>query len=199
MNGRCDLTTINLACKAGHDFECWFRSLKDFEKQLKAQLVVCPWCGASEITRRPSVPHVIRSSRERKRSPALAAIADAAAELQRLHTFVQNNCEDVGDRFAEEARRRHEDRLDEETYASAQGGADEGAATDESLPVENTTKENANSLSTTHSASAAPAGKTRRAKTTKGIYGKASQKEIRSLHEDGIAVSALPPLPSSYN
>lgn len=190
-----DLATINLTCSSGHDFEAWFRSPSDFEKQREALLVSCPWCGDDVIERRLSVPNVISASR-RKTSRTLAALevarkackdaelksncdkdncnsdlqnhdsfSDAsssmvafAKELRNLHAFVEENCDDVGDRFAEEARRRHEEKFLAEL-------------------------ENCNGKQT----------------NSRGIRGKASIDEVRSLHEEGIEIAALPPLPSSYN
>ena len=213
------MATINLACSGGHDFEVWFRSSADFEKQREARLVSCPWCGSNEIERRLSVPNVISGSRRKdaRRLASLEAMANAgnggnggesnnkantagdnrnsdsphrdglpneflgallnapasmlavAQELRRLHAFVDENCDDVGYKFAEEARRRHEENF--------------LAAREDCNSKETSNKETSNR---------APRG-------IRGIRGKASIDELRSLHEEGIAVTAIPPLPSSYN
>lgn len=97
---------FDLNCDAGHVFEGWFGSQDDFDAQLLARDVACPLCGSLTVHRRPSAPRLNLGAAE-----PLAAAVPAEAQLQsafvRAALQIVANTEDVGDRFAEEARRIH--------------------------------------------------------------------------------------------
>jgi hypothetical protein len=110
------MKVLNLRCTNGHGFEGWFASEDDFLQQNGRGLVECPLCADRVITRLPSAPRLnLSGAREPQATPAPAA-ADARAEKvlgelqQRWMQAVQHalqHTEDVGERFAEEARRIH--------------------------------------------------------------------------------------------
>ncbi len=113
-----------LRCAIGHGFEGWFRDSAAFEQQARGGLLRCPSCGSAEVDRGLMAP-AVRAGRHRiapgdddatatrpsagQTAPAPAAqIPDALrAELQRLRAAVERDCEDMGDRFAQEAIRMH--------------------------------------------------------------------------------------------
>ena len=124
---------FDLACNAGHRFEGWFRSADDFTQQLERSLVTCPHCASADVRRLPSVINLAKTgasveaaaeARSAAQPAAKAAPATAsghtpaaakplpdptavAARLQEmLHTALAQ-CEDVGNQFADEARRIH--------------------------------------------------------------------------------------------
>ena len=110
------MKVLDLRCANGHGFEGWFASEEDFLSQNGRGLVECPLCADRVVTRLPSAPRLNLSG---AREPAPAA-ADAAApapappqaaDLQALWLqtvrHLMANTEDVGERFAEEARRIH--------------------------------------------------------------------------------------------
>ena len=43
------MIVFNLSCSHGHDFDGWFRSAEDFERQSQSVLVECPLCGDTHI------------------------------------------------------------------------------------------------------------------------------------------------------
>ncbi len=107
------MKVLNLRCANGHGFEGWFASDDDFMSQNGRGLVECPLCADQVITRMPSAPR-LNLSGAKEPAPAAGPVAAAppqAADLQAawLSTVRQlmANTEDVGDRFAEEARRIH--------------------------------------------------------------------------------------------
>jgi hypothetical protein len=93
-----------LTCAAGHAFESWFRDSDAFEKQAKARLVACPDCGSLEVAKQIMAPAVALKD---------DAAAKARAALKALREHVKDNAEDVGEAFAEEARRIHYGEADE--------------------------------------------------------------------------------------
>jgi len=90
----------SLRCSADHEFEAWFRDGRTFDRQAKAAEIACPECGDTEIVKAPMAPSV-----GRKRSEPSAA--DVRRLLQQVRKHVETNCEHVGERFAEEARKIH--------------------------------------------------------------------------------------------
>jgi hypothetical protein len=104
------MKVLDLQCPHGHRFEGWFASADDFEAQAAKHLVECPICGAKEVSRLPSAPRLNLSGASAAQ-PAAAANGSAAQEWQaramRALREVLEKTENVGDRFAEEARRIH--------------------------------------------------------------------------------------------
>lgn len=112
------MKVLDLRCDNSHGFEGWFGSENDFTSQLERGLVECPLCGSKAVNRLPSAPRLNLSS---AREPAAQAAEQASAprqaptpEAQQLQALwmkavrhVMANTEDVGERFADEARRIH--------------------------------------------------------------------------------------------
>jgi hypothetical protein len=92
-----------LRCSGGHGFEGWFRDSDTFEKQAVAGEIGCPVCQDTNVDRAPMAPRVAKQPSE-KPVPSPAAVREALRNLRRA---VESNCEHVGDRFAEEARKIH--------------------------------------------------------------------------------------------
>jgi len=118
------MKVLNLLCDGGHAFEGWFASNEAFDAQLAQQLVACPMCGSTGITKGLSAPRLNLGAGQ----PAAAApsnVARAPAELEarwmRAVREVLANTEDVGARFADEARKIH--------YGEAQERGIRGQAT----------------------------------------------------------------------
>lgn len=109
------MKVFNLACGADHRFEGWFGSQEDFEAQQARGLIACPLCGDPAVKKMPSAPHLNVSHLHREPAapptPAKEAPGDAVTLMQgkllALVREVVKNTEDVGERFAEEARRIH--------------------------------------------------------------------------------------------
>jgi hypothetical protein len=113
------MKVLDLRCANGHGFEGWFGSEDDYLDQNGRGLLECPLCADKAITRLPSAPRLNLSGAAAS-APASAATAPAAAapkglpgpaELQAVWLqavrHVLATTEDVGTRFAEEARRIH--------------------------------------------------------------------------------------------
>ena len=94
---------FTLRCAAGHEFEGWFRDGDGFEAQQKAGEITCPQCGDSQVEKALMAPNITRS---RGKAPALSP-AQLRAALVELRRQVETNCDYVGERFAEEARKIH--------------------------------------------------------------------------------------------
>ena len=99
------MKVYNFSCQHDHHFEGWFSSEGDFAAQLEKKLVSCPICDSQEVRRLPSAPRLnLSGAQHPTENDALQAIQKQWMEFARK---VVENTEDVGDRFAEEARRMH--------------------------------------------------------------------------------------------
>lgn len=113
------MVIYNLICKKKHAFEGWFPSFEDFQKQAEKKLISCPECGTTKVEKMPHAcaVHVKKeqppppppAKKLPKKTPAEAQLSPAEFKemLIRVHHYVRENFEDVGPRFAEEARQIH--------------------------------------------------------------------------------------------
>jgi hypothetical protein len=108
------MKVLNLQCSHKHGFEGWFGSEDDFQGQLERGLVECPMCGDTAVAKLPSAPRLNLGAAEPQQSGKDAkadvmTTADPAMQAKWLQMVrhVMANTEDVGERFAEEARRIH--------------------------------------------------------------------------------------------
>jgi hypothetical protein len=120
-----------LSCQEGHGFESWFRDSAAFDTQRQKGIVTCPVCGTSAVDRAIMAPQVARRDRgpaaEDAHASAPAPMALAApqdrelrAKLKALREALTKDSADVGERFADEARRMH---LGESEHRSIHGKA----------------------------------------------------------------------------
>jgi hypothetical protein len=123
------MKVIDLRCQSGHRFEGWFAGDDDFLDQNGRGLIECPLCADKVIVRLPSAPRLNLSGAQAPVAAATpSALADEGATMQarwmQVVRQVIANTEDVGERFADEARRIH--------YGEAEERAIRGqASTDE--------------------------------------------------------------------
>ena len=103
------MKVIDLRCQSGHGFEGWFASEDDFLDQNGRQLIGCPLCADTLIVRLPSAPRLnLSGAREVAiAAPTPALPVDPQAQWIKAVRHVLANTEDVGTRFATEARRIH--------------------------------------------------------------------------------------------
>jgi hypothetical protein len=94
---------FTLRCAHGHEFEGWFRDGDGFEAQRKAGEIACPECSNTSVEKAVMAP---RLGRTRETPPAISP-AQFRTALIEMRRQIETNCDYVGSRFAEEARRIH--------------------------------------------------------------------------------------------
>jgi len=133
------MLVLNLACSAAHPFEGWFGSAADFESQLQRGLITCPACGDAQIERRPNAPRLnVAHARGETAPPADSVATDLVGLQQQLQQIVRQviaRTEDVGERFAEEARRIHYGETAERGIRGRTSPAEAEALADEGIAV----------------------------------------------------------------
>jgi hypothetical protein len=126
------MISFNLICDHRHGFEGWFNSSADYDDQQARGLVTCPYCDSANITKGLMTPNVAAKSNTKPeksgqnltttaRSPApmpqdmtaqitpemAKAAAEAMAAMRQWQKTIEKECDNVGDAFAEEARKIH--------------------------------------------------------------------------------------------
>lgn len=109
------MIVLNLCCEHEHLFEGWFASADAFESQRERGQISCPTCASVKIARRPSAPYVNTGSAPpasppvaSRNSPSTAPLDPGVVAIMRATLRrAGRESEDVGERFAEEARRIH--------------------------------------------------------------------------------------------
>ena len=152
------LKVFDLECGNRHLFEGWFSSHEDYDSQQARGLISCPLCQNDKIEKRLSAPrinvgHFEQPRLETNASTDAAAAAEEtsrsvmatnpeaaqlmqmqAAVLQQMREFVRKT-ENVGDRFADEARRIHEGESDERPIRGTATREEREALAEEGIAV----------------------------------------------------------------
>ncbi len=115
-----------LRCEREHGFESWFPDSASYEKQRKRGLIDCPVCGSTKVDKQIMAPNIRVSAEIEVPVPAAPAAPEIRpsswrasraqklrAMIREMHAHVAANTEDVGARFAEEARKIHAGEADD--------------------------------------------------------------------------------------
>ena len=97
------MIVFDLSCGAGHVFESWFGSQADYDGQRARGLVACPICGDAGVDKAPMAPRI--ASGGDAMPPDRKTMIRTLMEMQ---AKMLSGSEDVGPRFAAEARAIHE-------------------------------------------------------------------------------------------
>ena len=108
------MIVFDLKCAKDHVFEAWFPDSEGYERQRKARAIACPMCGATSVAKAPMAPNVAtRKGRDEAPAESQAVVtpdpreATARAYMNVVRQHIRENFDNVGDKFADEARRIH--------------------------------------------------------------------------------------------
>ena len=99
------MVVYDVRCSHDHVFEAWCTDSSAFEAQAKKREIACPVCGDVRVERAPMAPNVSTGKGDAARRKELAA--HAVRMLTNMQAFIEKNADNVGNRFAEEARKIH--------------------------------------------------------------------------------------------
>ena len=137
------MKVLDLQCTHAHSFEGWFASEDDFQDQLARGLLTCPMCGSDDVRKKLSAPRLNLSTAVASTAPMKAA-AQAVANMSpeqmqaawlQMTRHVLANTEDVGERFASEARRMHHGEVEHRNIRGQASAAETEALLDEGIAV----------------------------------------------------------------
>ncbi len=126
---------FDIKCSDGHVFEAWFQNNEAYEKQADNELIECPLCGCTKISKSLMAPninahnnsdnfsdpsptedqpdHRVMVSAHSKPTNEVSS-EDVKRAIEHMHNTmskfrqqVEKSCEYVGTNFAEEARKIH--------------------------------------------------------------------------------------------
>lgn len=145
------MKVLDLQCRLGHVFEGWFGSEDDFQRQKQRGLMQCPLCADDHIEKRLSAPRLLLGTRGEPAggvtepdSVVTSAYdsADAFPDPQVLQSAwlklarkIAANTEDVGQHFADEARRMHRGEVSERAIRGQSTRAEAAQLLEEGISV----------------------------------------------------------------
>ena len=154
-----------LICDQNHEFEGWFQASAAFDAQAESGLLRCPLCDSCQVKRALMTPNLASPKRRKVIEPPLAdsaptpanptpasptspqhsapptkseqvqAFGAALAELRQLQHKITKECRDVGDNFAEEARKIHYGEAEAEGLSGRTTHEERDALEDERIDV----------------------------------------------------------------
>jgi hypothetical protein len=118
------MKVFDLSCDHDHRFEGWFASATAFSDQQERKLIECPVCGSHAVRKVPAAPRFnLSHAQPPENKPRGSGPGDGAAVektervpmnqaqfqamFMKMTRQIIESTEDVGERFAEEARRIH--------------------------------------------------------------------------------------------
>ena len=131
------MISYTLKCEHNHIFDSWFQSAEAFEKLMAADMVTCSTCGTIVVEKAIMAPRV-RPARNAAKPIAriLSAPASPADQaLLEMRKIIEANSEDVGDKFAIEARKIHDGDSPERSIIGKAKPEEAKALIDEGIPV----------------------------------------------------------------
>jgi hypothetical protein len=114
----------SLICDKEHAFEGWFSTGQDFDEQRQRNLVNCPMCNSSNITKTLMAPSIstsktkLQPSKQIKiepvsdespvaNSPVPENFQQLVVKIRELRSDILENSKNVGSKFPDEARKIH--------------------------------------------------------------------------------------------
>lgn len=134
------MVIYDLTCDNDHRFEGWFSGPENYEEQLSRNEIACPVCNSTAVTRLPHTcaVHMKKEAAQApaagRSNPAMPTPEQFREALIRVHHYVRNNFEDVGPRFAEEARRIHDGEVQERPIHGTATPDEQESLDDDQIP-----------------------------------------------------------------
>lgn len=147
------MKVLDLQCQQRHQFEGWFASEDDFQGQMTLGLVECPMCANKTITKMLSAPRLNLSAPRSDAGKAADAenaalvsvpaaanpVATGEVDMQsawlKMVRHVMVNTENVGKKFAEEARKIHYGEAEERNIRGQASREETAALLEEGISV----------------------------------------------------------------
>ena len=88
-------------------FDSWFASSLEYEKLKRKKLISCHICDSLKVEKTLMAPKMLNRGFKEKFTKELKKYKNINKKLKEYQKFIKNNFEDVGDKFAYEARSIH--------------------------------------------------------------------------------------------
>tara|TARA_B100000131_G_C18103573_1_gene606934 strand:+ start:321 stop:743 length:423 start_codon:yes stop_codon:yes gene_type:complete len=101
---------FNLTCECGSSFESWFSSSEEYSSLVKKKLITCIYCNSTNIRKSLMTPNLKSKSNKSEFKNQKNKEKNIKSELLKIRKYIEKNCKNVGDNFAQEARNIHYDK-----------------------------------------------------------------------------------------
>ena len=102
------MIAFDLQCEDGHTFEGWFEDSKAYDEQKKKNLIACPICNSTNVSKILSPVAIKRGVPANTETLPVSKEDTQMAELgRRIVDYVHKNFDDVGCDFTKEALKIH--------------------------------------------------------------------------------------------
>ncbi len=139
------MIVFELTCEAQHRFEGWFASGEDFNGQTARGLLSCPTCGTKSVTKVP-VANIRRAETDspapQPKKPSVSSESSTMpvtmpdrAQMMALIDHLMSTSENVGNKFAKEARRIHREEAPARSIRGHATREETEALWEEGIPV----------------------------------------------------------------
>lgn len=125
----------NLKCRKDHHFEAWFHDSSVYDAQAAAGAVRCPICGNKKVEKALMAPNIATSKARGPQNKEAEQAAQTLGKLRELRRKVEENCDYVGETFAEEARKIHYGEVEERNIYGETSDDDARELQDEGVSV----------------------------------------------------------------
>jgi hypothetical protein len=122
------MIVFDLRCARDHRFEGWFEDIDDLESQLGRGQIGCPCCGDIHIERIPSPVSI------KKKIPPTDDLQSVRKAWRKVCRYVQDNFEDVGHNFVNEALKVHYGHAEERKIRGVTTESEEDMLKKEGVP-----------------------------------------------------------------
>ena len=96
------MIVFNLSCKlCSIEFEGWFDSSNEFEKQKRKKMISCPSCNGLSVKKSLMAPNVSKKANSKN----IKIKKTVASNIAKYKKIIEKNFEYVGDKFTEEAKK----------------------------------------------------------------------------------------------
>ncbi len=138
------MIVFDLKCSNDHEFEGWFASTEEYDQQIKKKQVICPICNSYKITKGLMAPNIQSKKSDNSKSNIKEKNnlqndkkinqKEVLIELRKLQKYIENNSDDVGNRFAEEARKMYYGETDSRAIRGEATSEEAEELNDEGIP-----------------------------------------------------------------
>tara|TARA_B100000686_G_scaffold316949_1_gene365277 strand:- start:1594 stop:2043 length:450 start_codon:yes stop_codon:yes gene_type:complete len=136
------MIVFDIQCSNNHVFEGWFADSASYEKQAKKGAVECPVCSSNKVKKAPMAPNISMGATASSAEDSGTASEELSPKeqtsrymtmLTKMRQHVEANCDYVGDKFAEEARRIHYGETDKHNIYGEASSEESEALRDEGI------------------------------------------------------------------
>jgi len=113
------MVIYDLVCEFEHEFEGWFKDSEELLTQQGNGLLQCPFCGSVNVIKKPTAAKLTKKSNTQTslndNQQSLITSDDSTSSdfqhvqqmLAHVHEFIDENFQDVGNKFAKQASDMH--------------------------------------------------------------------------------------------